>query len=259
MDLQLESKTALVCASTAGLGRSIAEALAAEGARVVVSGRRRDLAEDIARDLPGSVAVPCDFAADGAATRLAADARAALGAEIDILVLNGPGPKPGTAAGLAASDVRAALESLMVFQQVLVESLLPGMRERGWGRILSIGSSGVLEPIPNLVLSNIGRSALAAYLKTLAGEVARDGVTVNMLLPGRIDTDRVRSLDSARAEREGRDAADVAAVSASAIPAGRYGSPAEFGAIGAFLCSERAAYITGSAIRCDGGMSQRLS
>lgn len=259
MDLELRGRTALVCASTSGLGRGIAEALSAEGARVVISGRRRELAEEISRDLPGSVAVACDFTADDAARRLAEDSRSALGAEIDILVLNGPGPKPGPAAGLAVGDMRTAIESLLVFQQSLVESLLPGMRERRWGRILSIGSSGVLEPIPNLVLSNIGRSALAAYLKTLAGEVARDGVTVNMLLPGRIDTDRVRSLDAARSEREGRDPAEIAAESASAIPAGRYGSPEEFGAIGAFLCSERAAYLTGSAIRCDGGMSARLS
>lgn len=258
MDLGLRGRTALVCASTAGLGRGVAEALAAERARVVISGRRRELAEEIARDLPGSVAVACDFAERGAAEKLAKEAREALDADIDIVVLNGPGPKPGPAAGLDADDIRSAVESLVIFQQSLVESVLPGMRQRGWGRVLSIGSSGVVEPISNLVLSNIGRSALAAYLKTLAGEVAPDGVTVNMLLPGRIDTDRVRNLDAARAEREGRGAEEVAAGSAAAIPAGRYGTPDEFGQIGAFLCSEQAGYITGSAIRCDGGMASRL-
>lgn len=258
MDLGLRGRNALVCASTAGLGRAIAEALAAEGARVVISGRRKDLAEEISAGLPGSVAVPCDVTDEGAAPRLVREAKEALGGDIDIVVLNGPGPKPASAAGLVTGDLREALETLLVFQQALVEEVLPDMRTHGWGRVLSVGSSGVLEPIPQLVLSNIGRSALAAYLKTLAGEVAGDGVTVNMLLPGRIDTDRVRSLDAAFAKREGRTPADVAADSASALPAGRYGSPAEFGAIGAFLCSEQAAYITGSAIRCDGGMAHRL-
>lgn len=258
MELGIRGRTALVCASTAGLGRAIAEALAAEGVRVVVSGRRSALAEEIARGLQGSAAVPCDVAEHGAAERLAQEAKAALQDGIDIVVLNGPGPKPGSAAGLSTGDLRAALETLLVFQQALVEQVLPDMRARGWGRILSVGSSGVLEPIPNLVLSNIGRSALAAYLKTLATEVAGDGVTVNMLLPGRIDTDRVRDLDIARAEREGRDAAQIAAESAATVPAGRYGSAAEFGAIAAFLCSEQAGYVTGSAIRCDGGMSHRL-
>lgn len=258
MDLGLRGRNALVCASTAGLGRAVAEALSAEGARVVISGRRQELAKEISAGLPQSVSVPCDVTAEGAAQRLARESREALSSDIDIVVLNGPGPKPGSAAGLATGDLRAAMETLLLFQQELTEQLLPGMRARGWGRILSIGSSGVLEPIPNLVLSNVGRSALAAYLKTLAGEVAGDGVTVNMLLPGRIDTDRVRALDNARAQREGRAAADVTADSASSLPAGRYGSPAEFGAIGAFLCSQQAGYITGSAIRCDGGMAHRL-
>ena len=249
MDLGLRGRNALVCASTAGLGRAVAEALSAEGARVVISGRRQELAKEISAGLPQSVAVPCDVTAEGAAQRLARESREALSSDIDIVVLNGPGPKPGSAAGLATGDLRAAMETLLLFQQELTEQLLPGMRAHGWGRILSIGSSGVLEPIPNLVLSNVGRSALAAYLKTLAGEVAGDGVT---------DTDRVRALDNARAQREGRAAADVTADSASSLPAGRYGSPAEFGAIGAFLCSQQAGYITGSAIRCDGGMAHRL-
>jgi len=258
MDLGLSGKNALVCASTAGLGLAIAEALSTEGARVVISGRREERAREIASRLPRSVAVPCDVTAPGAAQQLVRESKEALNGDIDIVVLNGPGPKAGTAAGLSAGDLRAAIETLLIFQQEVAELLLPGMCARGWGRVLSVGSSGVLEPIPNLVLSNVGRSALAAYLKTLAGEVAGDGVTVNMLLPGRIDTDRVRALDNARAQREGRAAADVAADSASSLPVGRYGSPAEFGAIGAFLCSQQAGYITGSAIRCDGGMSHRL-
>jgi 3-oxoacyl-[acyl-carrier protein] reductase len=258
VDLGLRGRNALVCASTGGLGRATAEALTAEGARVVISGRRAKLAEQIAAALPGAVAVPCDVTEPGAAEQLVAGARSALGAELDIAVLNGPGPKPAGATDVDADDLRSAVESLLVFQQSLVASLLPAMRQRGWGRILAIGSSGVLEPIAGLVLSNVGRSALAAYLKSLATVVAGDGVTVNMLLPGRIDTDRVQSLDAARAEREQRTPAEVATAAAASIPAGRYGTPAEFGAVAAFLCSEPAGYVTGSAVRCDGGMLHHL-
>lgn len=258
MDLGLQGKTALVPASTGGLGRAIAEALAAEGVRVAVSGRRHDVAAELAGSLPDAVAIPCDISEPGAAADLAAAALDALGSPIDILVLNGPGPKPATASNLGTDDVRAGFESLMLFHQSLIAAALPSMRERQWGRVVAVGSSGILAPIPNLAMSNVGRAALAAYLKSLATEVAGDGVTVNMVLPGRIATDRVRNLDAATAEREGRDPEEVAATSATAIPAQRYGTPAEFGAIAAFLCSQQAAYMTGSAVRCDGGMLQHL-
>jgi 3-oxoacyl-[acyl-carrier protein] reductase len=132
------------------------------------------------------------------------------------------------------------------------------MRERGWGRILAIGSSGVAAPLAGLALSNMGRAALAGYLKTLAGEVAADGVTVNMLLPGRIATDRVAALDQAVATRQGRTVEEVATAAQAAIPVGRYGTPAEFGAAAAFLCGASASYITGTAVRCDGGLVQSL-
>jgi 3-oxoacyl-[acyl-carrier protein] reductase len=251
MDLGLRGRTALVCASTGGLGRATAEALAGEGARVVLSGRRGELAREIAASLPGAVAVECDITEADAAERLAADAVAELGAGLDIVVLNGPGPKPGTAAGVATGDLRAALDSLLVFQQQLTSRVLPGMRERGWGRIVAIGSSSVVEPIAGLALSSIGRSALAAYLKTLAGEVAADGVTVNLVLPGRIDTDRVRQLDAAQG-------AAAAERNAAAIPAKRYGAADEFGAVAAFLCGQQAGYVTGAAIRVDGGLVRSL-
>lgn len=258
MDLGLRGRTALVCSSTAGLGRATAEALGAEGVRVVISGRRRELAEQIAAALPGAEAVPCDVTEKGAAVELADAAKRAMGAELDIVVLNGPGPKPATASEIDADDVRAAVETLLVFHQELVAAVLPGMRERGWGRILAIGSGGVAEPIPSLALSNIGRAALAGYLKSLATEVAGDGVTVNMLLPGRMDTDRVRSLDATAAERQQRDVAEVAAAAAASIPARRYGTPEEFGAVAAFLCSQQAGYVTGTATRCDGGAVHHL-
>jgi 3-oxoacyl-[acyl-carrier protein] reductase len=128
------------------------------------------------------------------------------------------------------------------------------MRAAGWGRVVAIGSSGVQQPIPTLTASNVGRAALAAYLKTLAGAVARDGVTVNMVLPGRIDTDRVAQLDQGAAERTGRDVDAVRNAAEDAIPVGRYGEPAEFGAVVAFLAGQQAGYVTGEQVRCDGGM-----
>lgn len=252
MDLGLRGRTALVCASTAGLGRATAETLAAEGARVVISGRRAELAAEIAAALPGAESVPCDVTESGAAARLAEAATEKLDAPVDIVVLNGPGPKTGAAADVSSKDLRSAIDSLLIFQQELVSAVLPGMRERRFGRIVAIGSVSIAEPIAGLALSSIGRSALAAYLKTLANEVASDGVTVNLVLPGRIDTERVRQLDAALGA-----SADVAQ-RMSGIPVGRYGAVDEFGAVAAFLCSRQAGYVTGSAIRVDGGMTHGL-
>ncbi|WP_419999610.1 SDR family oxidoreductase [Streptomyces boninensis] len=257
MDLGIRGRTALVAASTSGLGRAVAEALAAEGARVVVAGRRGGLAREIAAGLPEAVGVEVDLTAADGPERLVAAAREAYG-DPDILVLNGPGPKPGQAAALATDALADGLGPLLLAQQRLVAATLPGMRERGWGRILAVGSSGVAAPLPDLAASNAGRAALAAYLKTLAAEVAGDGVTVNLLLPGRIATDRVAALDRARAERHGRTPEEEAAASRATIPAGRYGEPAEFGAVAAFLCSAGASYVTGTALRCDGGLVRAL-
>jgi 3-oxoacyl-[acyl-carrier protein] reductase len=257
MDLGLKDRTALVCASTGGLGEATARALAAEGADVVVSGRRGDRARAIAADLPSAVGVQVDLTADDGPGTLLAAATEAFG-DVDILVLNGPGPPPGTAADMTSSDVTASVDTLLRPQQALVASTLPGMRSRGWGRILAVGSSGIVAPLPNLALSNLGRSALAGYLKTLAAETAADGVTVNLLLPGRIATDRTVQIDRAAAERTGRAVSEVEAESQAGIPAGRYGRPDEFGAVAAFLCSEHASYVTGTALRCDGGMVATL-
>ena len=163
-------------------------------------------------------------------------------------------PLPDGPTDLTADGARAATDLLLTPHVAMVQEVLPDMRAAGWGRILAIGSSGVQQPIPTLTASNVGRAALAAYLKTLAGSVASDGVTVNMVLPGRIDTDRVASLDAAAAERTGTDSADVRQASESAIPAGRYGDPAEFASVVTFLAGEPAAYVTGEQVRCDGGM-----
>ncbi|GAA5156254.1 SDR family oxidoreductase [Pseudonocardia eucalypti] len=254
MDLGIAGRNAVVCASTAGLGEATARALAAEGASVVVSGRREERARAIAAELPGAVPVAVDLTAPNGPETLLAAARDAFADRIDILVLNGPGPRPGTASGMTADDSARAVHDLLLVHQKLINAVLPGMRERGWGRIVAIGSSGVVQPLPGLALSNIGRSALAAYLKSLSVDVAGDGVTVNLVLPGRIHTDRTDVIDSAAAERTGVTLEQARAASAKGIPAGRYGSPAEFGAVAAFLCGAPASYVTGTALRCDGGL-----
>ncbi|MGH3826060.1 MAG: SDR family oxidoreductase [Pseudonocardiaceae bacterium] len=257
MELGITGKTAIVCASTSGLRRVTAEELAREGANVVVCGRRGELAKSIAAGLPRAVGMGVDLlTADGAHALL--DMTSDIFGPVDILVLNGPGPRPARVTEITETEVVGAVNSLVTIHQRLASKVLPGMRNRRWGRILAIGSSSVVVPIGDLALSGVGRAALGSYLKMLATEVASDGVTVNMLLPGRIATDRVTQLDAARAARSGSDVDTVSAASAAEIPANRYGEPREFGAVAAFLCSDAASYITGSAVRCDGGLSPVL-
>ncbi|MER5490644.1 SDR family oxidoreductase [Streptomyces sp. NPDC002454] len=257
MDLGLAGRTALVCSSTGGIGEAIARALAAEGADTVVCGRRGDRAKEIAAELPGGLGVEVDLLAEDGPDALF-DATVASFGPPDVLVLNGPGPEPAPATAVDVTSVDAALDATLRPHVRLVSRALPVMRERGWGRILAVGSSGIAAPLPNLALSNLGRAALAGYLKTLAAEVAADGVTVNLLLPGRISTDRTAAVDAANARRSGRTPAEVARESASAIPVGRYGTTREFAAVAAFLCGAPASYVTGTAVRCDGGLLRDL-
>ena len=257
MELGIRGRTAIVCASTAGLGEATARALAAEGARVVISGRRAEVAKQIASELPEAIGVGVDITAPDGPAALVAAADAAFG-QVDILVTNSPGPPPGGATDITDQDITAAMESLVLPHQRLVSLVLSGLRERGWGRILALASIGVVTPIPSLSLSNIGRAALGGYLKTLATEVAADGVTVNLLLPGRIATARTLQMNTFRAGKEGVSVEEFAARSQAAIPVGRYGTPAEFGAVAAFLCSDLASYVTGTAVRCDGGVVPTL-
>ncbi|GAF49045.1 SDR family oxidoreductase [Rhodococcus wratislaviensis] len=257
MELGLAGRTALVCASTSGLGLATARALVAEGVTVVVTSRSADRAKEVAATLPNAVGIGVDLVADGGAEQLYTAATDLVG-NIDVLVLNGPGPAPGTATETTSAGIDEAIRTLVTPQQQLVQRVLPAMRETGWGRILSIGSTSVVAPIPNLALSNLGRAALAGYLKTLATEVASAGITVNSLLPGRIATPRARKVDEATAERMGVPISEVESSSAGQIPAARYGEPEEFGSAAAFLCSARASYITGTTVRCDGGMVPTL-
>ena len=253
MDLHLHGKTAIVPGSSSGLGLAIAQSLSAEGANVVLAGRRAELVEAEAARLPSALAVALDLTEEGAPERLVAAATERFGA-VDILVLNGGGPPHNNAETVTDDQILTALHHLVLQQVRLTRLVLPGMRERSWGRILSVGSSGVQQPIPGLALSNLGRSGLAGYLKTLAAEVAADGVTVNMVVPGRIDTDRVGSLDRSVAERSGQTADEARARSEATIPMGRYGRPEEFAAVVAFLAGTGASYVTGTQVRCDGGL-----
>ncbi|MGV9798123.1 SDR family oxidoreductase [Mycobacterium sp. NPDC003449] len=253
MDYGLTGTVALVPGGTSGLGLATARALGAEGARVVIGGRRADLAAEQARGLPAAIGVGVDLMDPEGPAALVTAAQDAFG-PVEVLVLNGGGPPAGTAAELTVDSAAAAVDRLLLPHIRLVEAVLPGMRERGWGRIVAIGSSGIQSPIDRLAASNVGRAALAGYLKTLASEVAADGVTVNLVLPGRIRTDRVEALNEATAQREGRDVAEVDATSQASIPIGRYGTPEEFAAVMTFLAGRPASYVTGAQIRCDGGL-----
>jgi 3-oxoacyl-[acyl-carrier protein] reductase len=262
MDLGLKDRRALVLASSRGLGRGVAEALAAEGVRVMLTGRDEAALASAAAEINARGAgqadwVTVDLSAPDFAAQLASHVKEHFG-RVDILVNNTGGPKPGLARDINASILMAQAQAMVASVIELTGRLIPGMCAQGWGRVLTIASSGIEQPIPNLSLSNTLRGALAGWNKTLATEVAGEGVTCNMLLPGRIHTARVDQLDGVAAETQGKALDEVRAASRASIPAKRYGTVEEFGAVGAFLCSVPAGYITGSMVRCDGGMIRSL-
>ena len=262
MDLGLTGRTALVGGASSGLGRAAAERLASEGCRLGLWSRGGEALEKTAAELRARHGVEVATVAGDAsdpevASRVARDALEKLG-QVDILVLNAGGPPPAEPLATKPDDWRRSFQLLAITPIELATLLLPGMRERRWGRIVSILSSGIRQPIPNLPYSNACRSALQAWLKTIAAEVIADGVTVNGVLPGRLDTDRVASLDGGRAEREGRPLEAVRAEMEHSIPAGRYGDPDELGAYVAWLCSAPAGYQTGTFVPIDGGMLRFL-
>ncbi|MCB1883738.1 MAG: SDR family oxidoreductase [Geminicoccaceae bacterium] len=253
MDLGLNGRRALVTGASRGLGAAIARTLAEEGAEVVAAARTVGQIEAWARDLgPGAgrvLPMRLDMADPASVEALVAGA-----GEVDILVGNTGGPPPGLAAETPRDAWLRQFETMAANLFHLANGLLPAMRARGWGRIVVVGSSGIEQPIPNLALSNGVRAAIAGWAKTLAAEVAGDGVTVNMVLPGRIHTDRLDELDAANAERQGKAVDDLRAASRATIPVGRYGRPDEFAAAVAFLCGAQASYVTGIRLRVDGGL-----
>ncbi|MGY6027374.1 SDR family oxidoreductase [Phytobacter sp. AG2a] len=257
MDFQIQQRVALVCGAGSGLGQAIAVSLAQEGVKVAVTGRNPEkLAHtvELITGLGGTAqAWQLDLAAPEQFDEILGGIRQHWG-DIDILVNNSGGPPPALAQGTEGALWQQQFSVMVASLIQLTDKLLPAMRRRGWGRIITTTSSGVIAPIPNLALSNALRMSLLGWSKTLASEVAADGVTVNVMVPGRIATDRVGQLDAIKAKRENSSAEAVAEKSRLSIPAGRYGEPQEYGATAAFLASQPASYITGAVIRVDGGL-----
>jgi 3-oxoacyl-[acyl-carrier protein] reductase len=246
MDLGIAGRTALVMGASQGIGRGVAAALAREGARVAMASSSRERISAAADEIDGEVA---PFLADtddiDRLARLPDEVADTLG-PIEILVTNTGGPPLGGALDHPREEWEAAYRSLVLAPRTLIDAVLPGMRERRWGRIVNVGSSSMREPIPGLALSNANRMAAIGLFKTLASEVAGNGITVNSVATGRFATQRLADNSGSLEQAEERARVDV--------PAGRLGTPEEYGDLVAFLCSERAAYLTGTVIPLDGGM-----
>ena len=254
MDLEIRGKTALITGASSGIGKAIALALAAEGARIAVAARRMDELERVVAEArkagaDDAEAFAFDLTDPTSVSNLLHDVGAQMGSP-DILILNGGGPKPGTFTETTLEDWDTAYKTTLRAMVELASGALPAMRERGWGRIVALTSTSVKQPIGNLALSNAYRVALVAAMKTLAGEVAADGVTVNSIGTGRVRTERLREL-------YGSDEAMDAAAEAE-VPMKRVASPAEFAPLVAFLCGDPARYVTGQTIAIDGGLTRGI-
>jgi 3-oxoacyl-[acyl-carrier protein] reductase len=258
MDLGLKGRRALVLGGNRGMGLAIAQALAGEGARVAVAARdEAALAASIATLGEGAAGFPLDLMETAGLDRFAGRVAETFGTP-EILVNNTGGPAYGGASGRAANDWTDAFQGMALSIIRLTDLFLPAMRAAGWGRVLTVVSTGAVQPLPVLGISNAIRAGLIAWSKTLSGEVAKEGITVNILMPGRVGTDRVHMTDAAAAAREGLPQEDIRRRSWSQIPLGRYAEPEEIAAMAAFACSARASYVTGSVLRVDGGFVRHV-
>jgi 3-oxoacyl-[acyl-carrier protein] reductase len=257
MDLGLGNKTALVFGAGGGLGGAIARALATEGAKLAIADVNATALDQAASELKklGAkvLALSWDLADLAVIDANVSRIEGQFGA-VDVLINNTGGPPPTPATGQDPALWSKSFHSMVLSVIAITDRILAGMRSKKWGRIITSTSSGVVAPIPNLGISNALRLSLVGWSKTLAREVGRDGITANIVLPGRVATARITFLDEQKAKREGRSVEDVAAESTASIPLGRYGRPEEYAAVVAFLAGEQASYITGSVIRVDGGL-----
>ena len=253
MDLGIKSRAALVCAASAGLGRACALALAKEGVSVTITGRNREALEATAEEVRRLTNVRISIAVGDITTDEGRAAALLACPNPDILINNAGGPPPGDFRDFSENDWQAALNANLLTPIALIRATVDCMIARKFGRIVNITSSAVKAPIPSLALSNTARTGLTGFVAGLSRQVAKHNVTINNLLPGAFNTDRLRKTAEGTAQASGRDVEEVIATRAAANPAGRVGEPEEFGAMCAFLCSAQAGYIVGQNILLDGG------
>ena len=258
MDLGIDGKKALVCASSRGLGRACAFSLAREGVEVTITGRSPDTLEATADEIRDATGSPVTAVTGDITTQEGREAALAACPEPDILVNNAGGPPPGNFRDFTRDDWIRALDSNMLTAIELIKATLDGMIERRWGRIVNITSGSVKAPIDILVLSNGARAGLTGAVGTIAREIAKHNVTINNLLPGEIWTDRLRTTTEAVAKREGVSQEEAESRRIARIPVGRFGKPEEFGEACAFLCSDQSGYITAQSLLMDGGLNPAL-
>ena len=261
MDLGLKGKTALAAASSAGIGRAVAEALAVEGMDLVMCARDEGRLEEARQQVAGLgvrvVAVPADLTRPEGVKEVVAAAFEAFG-RVDVLVTNTGGPPAGPFEAHTPEDWEKAVQQNLYSVINLVRKVLPGMRERGWGRIINVTSIAVKQPSDNLILSNAVRAAVTGFARTLATETATDGITVNNVMPGFTRTDRLTELAAKRSEIKGVEPEEIWDSWHREIPMGRVGEPKELAALVAFLASEQASYITAQSVAVDGGWIKAL-